>query len=130
MHELSIAQSIVKAVKRRLPEGERRGVKSVRLKVGGLAGVNTESLEFCFGIASEGTAVQGARLEIENVPAVCLCRNCGSGFEAGRHVTVCPNCENPRVELVSGDELDLVEVELAGRAEGEQYNRAEGEQQE
>ena len=68
MHELSIAQSIVEMVRKHLPAGEMRGVKSVTLKVGDRAGVAPESLEFCFGAASEGTAAQGAKLRIENVP--------------------------------------------------------------
>ena len=65
MHELSIAQSILEIVQRHLPEGTDREVKSVRLKVGDRSGIVSESLEFCFKLASEGTAMQGARLEIE-----------------------------------------------------------------
>ena len=67
MHELSIAQSIVEIVQQHLPSGQIQGVKSVKMKVGHQTGIVPDSLEFCFGAIAEGTVVQGARLEIENV---------------------------------------------------------------
>ena len=80
MHELSLAQNIVKIVQQHLSSGQNQGVKSVKMKVGHQAGITPESLKFCFGAVTEGTAVQGATLEIENV---------------------------------AGDELRVVEIELA-----------------
>lgn len=113
MHELSIAHGIVKAVRQHLPVGERRAVKSVTLRVGEFSRVAPESLEICFDMASQGTAVQGAKLKITNIPIRCDCKKCGSGFEAGRYITICPECGSPDVELISGDEMDVVEVELS-----------------
>lgn len=112
MHELSLAQDIVKVLQQHLPSGEGRRVRSVKLKVGALVGVTPDSLAFCFKLASEGTPAQGAELHIESVPIVCRCDKCGSGFEAGRYVTICPNCKDPNVKLLSGDELDVIELEL------------------
>ena len=62
MHELSIAQSIVEIVQQYVPNGETRPVKSVNLKVGEMAGVVPESLDFCFGaITADAAASCGAR---------------------------------------------------------------------
>ncbi|MBI3596461.1 MAG: hydrogenase maturation nickel metallochaperone HypA [Nitrospirae bacterium] len=113
MHELSIARGIVEAVRQHLPSGEVRSVKSVTLKLGDFTRIVPESLAFCFEMATEGTAAQGAKLKIETVPVRCLCTACGAGFEAGRYVVLCPNCGNAGVELISGNELDVVEVELS-----------------
>jgi len=79
MHELSVARNIVKIVLQHPQMDELQTVKSVRLNVGDLTGIVSESLMFCFELASRGTAAQGSRLKIENV---------------------------------SGNELDIVEVEL------------------
>jgi hydrogenase nickel incorporation protein HypA/HybF len=113
VHELSIARNIVDAVKRRLPAGEKRCVKSVTLRLGDFTRLLPDSLELCFELASEGTSVQGARLEIKQVPIRCGCTTCGSGFEAGRFVAVCPVCGNSTVDLLSGNELDVVAFELS-----------------
>ncbi|MBI3994859.1 MAG: hydrogenase maturation nickel metallochaperone HypA [Nitrospirae bacterium] len=113
MHELSIARNIVETVRQHLPAGEARDVKSVTLKLGEFNRIVPESLEFCFEMASQGTAVQGAKLMIKNVPIRCYCKKCGSGFEAGRYITICTNCGDAGVELISGNEMDVVEVELS-----------------
>jgi hydrogenase nickel incorporation protein HypA/HybF len=112
MHELSIARNIVDAVKRQLPPGESRRVKSVTLRLGEFVRLLPDSLHFCFAMAGEGTAVQGATLEIKTVPIRCGCASCGTGFEPGRFVTVCPVCGKAAVELLSGNELDVVTFEL------------------
>jgi len=59
MHELSLARSIARIV------GEHAGARRVgcvRLAVGPLACVERASLEFCWGVVTEGTALDGAAL--------------------------------------------------------------------
>jgi len=113
MHELPIARSIVDTVQRRLPAGEKRCVKSVTVRLGEFTRLLPDSLELCFELASEGTSVQGARLEVRRVPIRCRCMSCGSGFESGRFVAVCPVCGNAGVDLLSGNEIDVVAFELS-----------------
>ena len=67
MHELSIAQEIVATVRRHLPPGEMRPVKSVKLELGDLTRIAPHSLRFCFEMAGQGTLVEGADLKIERV---------------------------------------------------------------
>jgi len=59
MHELSLARSILSIV------GEHAGgrrVGCVRVALGPLACVERSSLEFCWGVVTEGTAAEGAAL--------------------------------------------------------------------
>jgi len=62
MHELSIVTSIVETVTESLTAYPGARVLEVRLRVGALASVVPDSLEFCYGIASEGTPLEGSRL--------------------------------------------------------------------
>ena len=48
MHELSVAQNIVEIIQQHVPESEWGRVAAVRLKVGAVAGIVPESLEFSF----------------------------------------------------------------------------------
>ena len=75
MHELSIAESIV-AVAERHARGRR--VAAVTVSVGHLRQVVPASLEFAFELITQGTALEGAELVLEEVPAAGLCRACGS----------------------------------------------------
>jgi hydrogenase nickel incorporation protein HypA/HybF len=43
-------------------------VSCVRLEVGELSGAVPDSLQFCFELATEGTTLQGASLEITRTP--------------------------------------------------------------
>ena len=65
MHELSIAHDIVAAVTRHLPPKNRAPVRWVKLSVGVLNHLTSDSLRFCFEAASEGTALEGAKLDID-----------------------------------------------------------------
>lgn len=65
MHELSIASQIVATVRRHLPAEGAGPVKRVTVRLGALNRVTPDSLRFCFEAASRGTAIEGARLEIE-----------------------------------------------------------------
>ena len=56
-------------------------VKEVRLRVGALASVVVDSLEFCWGIATEGTALEGSRLVVNVLPVVMHCVPCGKDVE-------------------------------------------------
>jgi hydrogenase nickel incorporation protein HypA/HybF len=65
MHELSIAVSLVDLA---CEEKERRQlprVQAVHLRLGSRSGVVRDALVFSFGIASEGTSVEGASLKVE-----------------------------------------------------------------
>jgi hydrogenase nickel incorporation protein HypA/HybF len=87
VHELAITEGVVDAVTGRLP-GAR--VTCVRLEIGALSGVAADSVRFCFDLVTEGTSLAGARLEISQPPGRCSCRACGSEFEPGGPIALCP----------------------------------------
>ena len=68
MHELSIAVSLVEAAEEEAEKHGARGVSAVHLKLGALSGVAKEALLFSYEMATEGTALAGSRLEIEDAP--------------------------------------------------------------
>lgn len=109
MHELAIAQGIIDTVTDRLP-GSR--VSLVSLEVGPLSGVVADSLRFCFDLATEGTGLAGARLEIHEPPARCRCRLCDGEFSADGPVPLCA-CGSADVTVLSGQDLRIISVRVA-----------------
>lgn len=108
---MSIAQSVLDVA---LEEGRRHSLKRIsviKLQVGALAAVVPDSLEFCFEMLSRDTVASGAELDIETVPIVARCSACREIFEVENHVFLCPQCEEPALELISGRELSLVSIE-------------------
>ena len=117
MHELSIVSSVVESVTEALaalPDSSRGArVLEVRLRVGALASVVTESLEFCWGIASEGTPLEGSRLVVNVLPVVMHCETCREDVEIeGVQSFRCPRCGEPCSEMRQGRELEIESFEI------------------
>ncbi|HEX5562387.1 MAG TPA: hydrogenase maturation nickel metallochaperone HypA [Nocardioidaceae bacterium] len=109
MHELAVAESVVSSVLERT--GDRR-VSVVRLSIGRLAGVVPDALSFCFELASGGTPLQGASLEISEAHGRARCRSCESDFDLDDPILLC-DCGSADVLLLSGRELSVTSVEVA-----------------
>ena len=113
MHELSIASSIVDSVTESLAAYPGARVVEVRLRVGALAAVVEDSLQFCFGLASEGTPLAGARLAVKTLPVVVYCTGCARSDEiAGVQSFRCPTCGELTMDLRQGRELEIEAIEI------------------
>jgi len=117
VHELGIAQEILALVRRHVPDAQAGLVRDVRVRVGDLAGVVSESLEFCFSAVVADTPWSQATLVIERVPACVRCESCGHVFATTLRGAGCVGCGAARVRLVSGQELQVASVDLADEAE-------------
>ena len=115
MHELSIAMALVEAA---CEERERLGgvaVQTLHLRLGPLAGVVRESLSFSFDVAAAGTPIEGARLEIEDMPIVVFCPACDAERGvASPQALACPVCGSPTLDVRRGRELELRALEVTG----------------
>lgn len=113
MHELSIAMSIVEMAEEE--SGRRAGarINAVHLKIGALAGVVSEALRSSFALACEGTGLQGSRLVIEEIPVVVNCPKCMQPRKLDSvQWFVCPECQSPVSDVISGRELQVVALEI------------------
>lgn len=118
MHELSIAQSIVDIIHQYVPEDQAGDVRLVRIKVGPLAGVVPDSLDFCFEAIVNDTSLSKARLDIEETPLQSQCVTCHEVFMVEQAVFVCPQCGSGETRVISGTELQVMEIELSDRQAG------------
>jgi hydrogenase nickel incorporation protein HypA/HybF len=113
MHELSIALSIVDLAEEEIEKQGATQVSMVHLKLGLLSGVMKDALLSSYGLACEGTVLEGSRLIIEEVPVIAYCEKC----RAPRPVTpvdwfVCPECRAPISQVLQGKELQVVGMEI------------------
>jgi hydrogenase nickel incorporation protein HypA/HybF len=108
VHELSITQSIVDAVVEKM-DGET--VVAVRLEIGKLSGVVPDSVRFCFDVICAGTALEGAGLDIDEVPGSARCRDCAAEFQLEDMIRLCP-CGSANVEVLAGHQLRIKSVEV------------------
>jgi hydrogenase nickel incorporation protein HypA/HybF len=104
VHELSFARAIVDSVER---HAAGQPVRVVSLRVGALRQVVPASLEFYVELVGRGTVCEGARVELEVVPARLAC--CGGEWEPPGFR--CPSCGGGG-QIVSGDEFLVESIEV------------------
>lgn len=116
MHELSIAQSIAEAVEVKAVECDAARVKQVRLRIGEASGIVTNSLAFCFEMVASLTPIlEGAHLSIDRVPHRAFCRHCAREFAVMNFVARCPACQEWSTEVISGNELEILDMEIEAK---------------
>jgi hydrogenase nickel incorporation protein HypA/HybF len=109
VHEFAIAESVIDTITAKTGDAT---IREVRLEVGRLCGVQAEALRFCFELAVQGTAMDGARLDIDEPPGLASCQSCGLEFEVRDLILLCA-CGSARVEVLSGEQLRILSVEMA-----------------
>ncbi len=111
MHELSITQSLLEIVNQEVAKHAISKVTIVKLQVGKLSAIQPTSLTFCFEFLTKGTPVEGAELVIEVVPVRARCLGCEESFEVNGLLFACPNCSGRNIEMISGRELSIIEIQ-------------------
>ncbi len=121
MHEFSVAVEMVKSVLTELEGRDVNKVLDVVLELGDLTSINPEQLEFCFGVASKRTILEGVTLTIHQKPGVLRCK-CGyegdpshgcDDFPPLAYVA-CPDCGGGDLEILSGRELGIKNIRYEG----------------
>lgn len=84
----------------------------VVLRVGHLRQVVPEAMDLAWAALTDGTDLDGADLVVEAVPAVVHCGDCGADTELEWPVLACGTCGGRRVDLVSGEELLVVSIDV------------------
>lgn len=116
MHELSIAESVLDAVRNELVKHPGARPTRVGLRIGELAALDVDSLTFCFEALLRGTEWESLQLDAKVCPKRRVCSDCGKEFAVVEYNASCPICASNNTRLSSGDELDFdyLEVETDG----------------
>jgi hydrogenase nickel incorporation protein HypA/HybF len=110
MHEMSIIEALLEQVRQETQPGML--VRNVRLRVGKLRQAVPEMLTFCYDAAVRGTSLEGSHLDVEELPAEARCRRCCLTFAVEDNWFECPRCRATGADLLKGDELQLISLEL------------------
>jgi len=112
MHEMAIAQGILDIVLEAAAGNAAETVVRIKLQVGEMTEVEPEALTFCFAALAAGTAAAAAQLDVEVMPLIGRCRDCGREFKVERFRFLCPECGSAGVEIISGRELRVEHLEV------------------
>jgi len=140
MHELSIAESILDAVRAEAAKRPGAHVAKVAVRIGALSGVEPDALTFGFECLVRGTDLDPLALVIERTPRRQRCPACdltfdvrddknetpgastealqSNAFDSGPRTPdyglslACPRCGHADTLLAGGDELEMAYLEV------------------
>ena len=112
MHELALCENIVQILEQQAAEQNYAVVKTVRLEIGPLAGVELEALRFSFDAVTRGTLADRAKLEIIETQGLAWCMQCAKFVPLSQRFDACPDCGSFRLQITSGEELRIKELEV------------------
>lgn len=109
MHELSMADGILKAVLSNAEENGATEVTEVTIEIGKLALLNPEQVKFMLDVLSEDTIAKDADFITVEIPIESKCKKCGfvgiiDSDDLDHYIPMieCPKCENKLVEIING----------------------------
>jgi len=112
VHEMAIARNIVNiAVAAAEKEGAKR-ITKVNVVAGELRGLVPPQLTFCFGLMAENTVASGAYLDLEIMPLIVACKQCGEKFRVKDYCYICPKCRSEDIQTLRGTELRVKDIEV------------------
>lgn len=112
MHEMSIVQGLIAIIKEEMDNTKATRLRSVRVKIGEMAGILPDALKTAFEISTSQNGMDGAVLNIDISPLTGFCRKCKKGFKVIEYRFSCPDCGVSDIEIVSGREMSIVEIEV------------------
>ena len=112
MHELGVASSILDSVKKEADRHPGVRITKVGVKIGELAGVDVDALQFGFECLVKETEWDGLVLEVESIPRVQRCPKCKHEFRMPDFDPQCPQCGEFATKCISGEELDIAYMEV------------------
>jgi hydrogenase nickel incorporation protein HypA/HybF len=112
MHEMSIAQGVLDIAFCEMEKNASASIRKIKISIGEFSGVVKEALEFAFDVLITETPAAKASIEIEVVPMIAKCMECGE-FECPINDLnlFCPTCG--RISFISsGREMTVDYLDL------------------
>ena len=109
MHELSLTQNLLGIA---LKHAGAKKIICVNLTVGEFSDEREESIQFYWDDLAKGTLAENARLNFQHVDAEIKCLACNTVFHPKEEIGLCPNCQSPRLKLISGDDVKLKSIDV------------------
>ncbi len=114
MHEMGIVLNIVSAAEKHARLNHAQKVGRLTLQIGELTGIVPRFVEECWPMATEGTMLDGCKLEIEMIDGVLVCKDCGKEYLGLDNIVdehpACPSCKSTQWTVKSGREVEIKEI--------------------
>jgi hydrogenase nickel incorporation protein HypA/HybF len=113
VHEFGLMQTALEAALEHTRSQGAARIHRITLQVGDLSGAVPEALHFAYEALRTGTPAEQAELEVQTVPVLCSCSECGQDFRPDNLIFACPKCGMLSSIVQQGRELLLTSIEVS-----------------
>lgn len=110
MHELSLADGVLRMVEASARREHFTRVARLRLEAGVLAGVEAHALRFALDAIRPGTCLEGAQIEIDEPPGRAWCAPCSAEVGIDSRFDPCPQCGGYPLRVLGGTGLRVLDL--------------------
>jgi hydrogenase nickel incorporation protein HypA/HybF len=112
MHEMALAEGVLRIVQDAAKREGFRRVRAVWLEIGRLSSVEPEAMRFCFDAVTRHSVADGACLEIVETPGAAWCTQCSAPAAIDTVGDPCPSCGSYQLQVTGGTEMRVKELEV------------------
>jgi len=119
MHELSMAEAMVKTILDVAEKNDATEVLEATIEVGKLTMLNPEQLKFLLDVLIESTLLENATINIEEVPVEIKCNACDytgpANMDGSDHylaLVKCTECNERNLEITAGRECNVKNIKI------------------
>ena len=109
---MSIVIGVLKIAEDQARAGGATIINSIELEIGELAGIELESIQFCYEVARKKTMARNAELKIRSLAGRGHCPHCEKDVSVDFQMAVCPECRQTVVEVFQGRELRVLSINV------------------
>ncbi len=113
MHERSLVKQLIEQIEEELRDRHLSGLTAVHLDIGEFSGIEPSLIELAFQEMAVNRWPTEVRLVVNVIPLAARCRQCGEDFRVERFRFVCPHCDHGAVEVIAGEDIQLVSLTVA-----------------
>ncbi len=110
MHEMSLAESVLGIIETTQQRQGFERVRTVRLEIGALAGVEIEALRHCLQIVLQRSVACDATIECDIKPGSGFCLDCGQTVPIATLYADCPRCSGAHVQATGGLDMRVLDL--------------------
>ncbi len=110
MHELPVAQNILKIALRHAGDAQR--ITRINLVIGDLSSIVGDSVKFYWDLISKETLAEGSELQFDRIKTRFYCNDCEHEFEPINREFKCPECGSFQAKVIAGKEFLVESIEV------------------
>jgi len=105
MHELTLANNILRIITEHATKQKEGCVQEVEVVIGELSGVIIEALKAALQAVLRDTSYEHTQINLTTIKALAKCTYCHSEVNMDTFITICPKCQHTHLTIIQGKEL-------------------------